>query len=258
MLTGFSRFLTKFFFEILPATAASAVAGYLLTQFGFSSQSTTATAPQASAVSPASPEALKMVKDGQETVIGALRGTSESTPRPVPAVREAEATRANQEAAARLKQEEQAAAQAIRQAKEAEAQAVRQAKEAEAKAAAAAKKLAARSAPPAQPKVIAPAEAPLGQLVVNRPVVAPTPAPIPAPTPVIAATPAPLPAPPTVLVPPAPQIAAAPAPEPLPAAPREKASSSHSWFSGGPPPRPPGTLPENLTNTSDAASPGGS
>ncbi len=238
MQARFSGFFSKFFFEILPATLASAVAGFLFAHFGMPPFQQAA--QQAAAVSPVSEEMLKMVHDDHEAFVDYLKKASEKQEAPGAAAQQAEA---------RLKQEEQSAALAIRQAKEAEAKALAAARAAD-------RKVAARTSPQARiaaPTSLAPPEAPLGQLVVNRP---PTMAPQP-----LGAALSPLPT--TVIATPAPRIIA-PAPQPTATA---DASESH-WSVGGalhratssvtglftadPPPRPPGTLPQqNFSNASD-------
>jgi hypothetical protein len=213
-----SGFISKFFFEIVPATIASAIAGYVFSHLGIAPTSP----PQAVVASPVSEETLKMVHDDHEAFVGYLKKTTANRP---------EGNLAAQQAEARLKQEEQSAALALRQAKEAEAKALVAAKRAAVKPA---PQVAAKTPVPMQ---LAPAEAPLGQIVVARPS-------IPAP-----AQPAPAPAQPIIVVPPAPQVAAAPP---------ESAPSSGGWFSAGAPPRPPGTLPQqNFSNASDLIGPGG-
>jgi hypothetical protein len=234
-----SGFFSKFFFEILPATLASAVAGFLFAHFGMPPFQQAA--QQAAAVSPVSEEMLKMVHDDHEAFVDYLKKASEKQEAPGAAAQQAEA---------RLKQEEQSAALAIRQAKEAEAKALAAARAAE-------RKVAARTSPQVQarttaPTSLAPPEAPLGQLVVSRqPTMAPQP---------LGAALAPLPT--TVIATPAPQVA--PAPQPAATA---TASESH-WSVGGAlhratssvtglftadaPPRPPGTLSQqNFSNASD-------
>ncbi len=149
-----SGFFSKFFFEILPATLASAVAGFLFAHFGMPPFQQAA--QQAAAVSPVSEEMLKMVHDDHEAFVDYLKKASEKQEAPGAAAQQAEA---------RLKQEEQSAALAIRQAKEAEAKALAATRAAD-------RKVAARTSPQARiaaPTSLAPPEAPLGQLVVNRP-----------------------------------------------------------------------------------------
>jgi hypothetical protein len=186
---------------------------------------------------------LKMVHDDHEAFVDYLKKAAEKQEAPGAAAQQAEA---------RLKQEEQSAALAIRQAKEAEAKALAATRAAD-------RKVAARTSPQARiaaPTSLAPPEAPLGQLVVNRP---PTMAPAQQP---LGAALSPLPT--TVIATPAPQVA--PAPHPTATA---DASDSH-WSVGGalhratssvtglftadPPPRPPGTLPQqNFSDGSDVA-----
>jgi hypothetical protein len=210
-----SRFISKFFFEIVPATIASAIAGYVFSHLGIAPTSP----PQAVVASPVSEETLKMVHDDHEAFVGYLKKTTANR---------TEGSAAAQQAEARLKQEEQSAALALRQAKEAEAKALVAARKA------AVKPLPQVAAKTPVPMQLAPAEAPLGQIVVARP----------AP-----AQPAAAPAQPIIVVPPAPQVAAAPP---------ESAPSSGGWFSAGAPPRPPGTLPQqNFSNASDLIGPGG-
>jgi hypothetical protein len=239
MQTRFSGFFSKFFFEILPATLASAVAGFLFAHFGMPPFQQAA--QQAAAVSPVSEEMLKMVHDDHEAFVDYLKKASEKQEAPSAAAQQAEA---------RLKQEEQSAAQAIRQAKEAEAKALAAARAAD-------RKVAARTSPQARaaaPTSLAPPEAPLGQLVVNRP---PTMAPAQQP---LGTALAPLPE--TVIATPAPQ--AAPAPQPAATADASESrwsvggalhratSSVTGLFTADPPPRPPGTLPQqNFSNASD-------
>jgi hypothetical protein len=241
MQARFSGFFSKFFFEILPATLASAAAGFLFAHFGMPTfQQAT---QQAAAVSPVSEEMLKMVHDDHEAFVGYLKKAAEK--------QEAPGGAAAQQAEARLKQEEQSAALAIRQAKEAEAKALAATRAAE-------RKVAARTqvqARAAAPTSLAPPEAPLGQLVVSRqPAMAPAQQPL-------GAVPPPLPT--TVIATPAPRVIA-PAPQPAVTA---DASDSH-WSVGGAlhratssvtglftadaPPRPPGAMPQqNFSNASD-------
>jgi hypothetical protein len=241
MQTRVSGFLSKFFFEILPATLASAVAGFLFAHFGMPPFQQAA--QQAAAVSPVSEEMLKMVHDDHEAFVDYLKKAAEKQEAPGAAA---------QQAGARLKQEEQNAAAAIRQAKEAEAKALAAARAAE-------RKVAARTSPQARiaaPTSLAPPEAPLGQLVVNRPVTM-----APAQQQPLGAAPPPLPT--TVIATPAPRVAA-PAPPPATTADASESrwsvggalhratSSVTGLFTADPPPRPPGTLPQqNFSNASD-------
>ena len=232
-----SGFFSKFFFEILPATLASAVAGFLFAHFGMPPFQQAA--QQAAAVSPISEEMLKMVHDDHEAFVDYLKKASEKQEAPGAAAQQAEA---------RLKQEEQSAALAIRQAKEAEAKALAATRAAD-------RKVAARTSPQARiatPTSLAPPEAPLGQLVVNRP---PTMAPAQQQ---FGAAPPPLPT--TVIASPAPQTAPAPQPVATRTHPHwsvggalhRATSSVTGLFSADPPPRPPGTLPQqNFSNASD-------
>jgi hypothetical protein len=66
-----SGFFSKFFFEILPATLASAVAGFLFAHFGMPPFQQAA--QQAAAVSPVSEEMLKMVHDDHEAFVDYLK-----------------------------------------------------------------------------------------------------------------------------------------------------------------------------------------
>jgi hypothetical protein len=216
-----SGFLSKLFFEILPATVASAVAGFLFGHLGILGPST----PQAA--SPASAEMLKMVHDDHEAFVQFLQKAAEN---------KSDATVSIQQAEARLKQEEQAAQEALRQAKEAEAKAVAAARAAER---AGDRKLAAKTSPQGRAKP-APADGVLGQIVVGQPM------PItPAPSPVAAATPTP------------PQPA--PAPEQhwsIGGTAHNVAASVSGWFSAAEPPRPPGSLPQaNFSAAADVLAP---
>lgn len=216
-----SGFLSKFFFEILPATVASAVAGFLFGHLGIFGPS----APPMVAA-PASAEMLKMVHDDHEAFVQFLKKAAENKPDATTTIRQAEA---------RLKQEEQAAQEALRQAKEAETKALAAARAAER---AGDRKVAARSLPQ-HTKVPAPAEGVLGQIVVAQPLpIAPA---QPAP---VAATPSPQPA---------------PAPEQhwsIGGAVHHVATSVSGWFSAAEPPRPPGSLPQqNFSNAADVLGP---
>jgi hypothetical protein len=230
MQTRFSGFLSKFFFEILPATLASAVAGFLFAHFGMPPFQQAA--QQAAVVSPVSEEMLKMVHDDHEAFVDYLKKATEKQEAPGAAAQQAEA---------RLKQEEQSAALAIRQAKEAEAKALAATRAAE-------RKVAIRTYPQARiaaPTSLAPPEAPLGQLVVNRPIA-------PAQQQLSAAPP---PLPTTVIATQAPQPNPAPASEShwsVGGALHRATSSVTGLFTADPPPRPPGALPQqNFSNASD-------
>jgi hypothetical protein len=232
MQARFSGFFSKFFFEILPATLASAVAGFLFAHFGMPPFQQAA--QQAAAVSPVSEEMLKMVHDDHEAFVDYLKKAAEKQETPGAAAQQAEA---------RLKQEEQSAALAIRQAKEAEAKALAAARAAD-------RKVAARTSPQARataPTSLAPPEAPLGQLVVSRP---PTMAPAQQP---LGAVPPPLPT--TVIATQAPQQSPAPAPDShwsVSGTLHRATSSVTGLFTADAPPRPPKTLPQqNFSNASD-------
>ena len=217
------------------------MAGFLFAHFGMPPFQQAA--QQAAAVSPVSEEMLKMVHDDHEAFVDYLKKAAEKQEAPGAAAQQAEA---------RLKQEEQSAALAIRQAKEAEAKALAAARAAD-------RKVAARTSAQARiaaPTSLAPPEAPLGQLVVNRP---PTMAPA-------SSRPAqhfpPLPT--TVIATPAPQVAPAPQPaatadasEPhwsVGGALHRATSSVTGLFTADPPPRPPGALPQqNFSSASDVA-----
>jgi hypothetical protein len=228
MQARFSGFFSKFFFEILPATLASAAAGFLFAHFGMPTfQQAT---QQAAVVSPVSAEMLKTVHDDHEAFVQYLKKAADNRQESGPSTRDAEA---------RLKQEEQNVTAAIRQAKEAEAKALAATRAAD-------RKVAARTpARIAAPTSLAPPEAPLGQLVVSRPpTVAPAQQPMGVP-----------PLPTTVIASPAPQVAPASAPDShwsVGGALHRATSSVTGLFTADAPPRPPATLPQqNFSNASD-------
>ena len=107
-----SRFFRKFVLEVLPATLASLLGGFLFAQFHVGSSP--ASLPPAEQVTPASPEVMALVRDEHAAVVGYLKSQMAAEKERL-AAEDAETAQAVEVAKAEEKAAEEKAAQAAQE-----------------------------------------------------------------------------------------------------------------------------------------------